>query len=94
MTEKPQVDYLYSDRKTIPFQAYSSLVDFSRYIQDKKADYVLITPELTWMDVYTPYYSDKTQELLNWLESLSSQGSVKRVYASDTDKVQVFQVIH
>jgi hypothetical protein len=94
MTEKPQVDYVYANRKTLPIPAASSLEDFALDLQDEKADYILIAPELTWKEVYTPDYSDQTLKLLTWLEVLSSQGRVKRVYASGSDLVQVFQVIH
>ncbi len=94
MTDKPQVDYIYADRKTLPFPSVSSLEIFAADLQDSKADYILIAPELTWKVVYTPDYSDQTRQLLTWLEVLASQGRIKRIYASGTEWVQVFQVIH
>lgn len=93
MTEVPQIDFLYSGRKTVYYPAQISSSDELRdYLARNQVSYVLVAPDARWQNTYRPFYDAPTTRLLELLETLSAQQLVKRLYASESDLVQVFKV--
>ena len=95
MTEAPGTDYLYADRKTLfyPPPMVTSAEDLARYLSENHVRYVLIAPEIKWMNSYTPEYSSRTNRIIPILETLVTQNRVKLAYSSDKELIRVFQVI-
>ena len=95
MTEAPETDYLYTDRKTLnyPHPMAASMEDLASYLNENQVTYILVAPEIKWMKSYSPEYSPRTNRIIPLLESLVAQNRVKLAYSSDQELIQVFQVL-
>lgn len=83
MTEAPQIDYLYSERRTVPFPAHSTTAtELAEALRQTGTDYVLLAPEIRWSDVYSPAYSPKALVLLDLIKELEAQHEIALVYSS------------
>jgi hypothetical protein len=92
MTELPEVDYLYGERKTVPYPPSSMGGDLARYLEQRAVDYVLVAPELRWQSEYVPAHSERAIQMLGPLSDLADANRVTLVYSSEGDLVQVFEV--
>jgi hypothetical protein len=95
MTEAPETDHLYSDRMTLmyPHPMVKNPEDLDRYLQAYHVAYVLVAPEIKWMDTYKPEYSARANRMLPYLETLVAQKRVDLVYSSGPDLIKVYQVL-
>lgn len=93
MTEEPELDYLYSERKTIMFpESVSSNEELDAYLVENRVDYILVVPNMRWYSVYTPIHSDLANHLIPLFEELRSDDRLELVYASDPDLTHIYQV--
>ncbi len=95
MTESPEVDYLYSGRKTVP---YPDLVNdpafLVSYLETFGVKYILVAPQIFWHENDSkPFYSWTTNQLLPTLGQLVSQKQLNVVYNSPTDMLEVFELL-
>ena len=94
LTDAPEIDYVYSNRKTI--RLYYDPISADAFIKDLRRDnvnYVLIAPPIYWQMHYSPSYSNNGLQKLSLLKQLSSERSVELVYASETSMVQVYKIL-
>ena len=86
LTEAPEIDYVYSNRKTI--RLYYETISADVFIKDLRRDnvnYVLIAPPVFWQIHYSPAYSDNGLQKLSLLKQLTSEKSVELVYTSEIE---------
>jgi hypothetical protein len=93
MARYPQAAYLYSGRKTVDLVAAPSAAAFDRVLNEKRIDYVLLGPKLTWSADGSLEYGDPDRSLLPVLAEMVARGRVELVYTSDPrQKVLVYRV--
>jgi 4-amino-4-deoxy-L-arabinose transferase-like glycosyltransferase len=93
MTEDPQTDYLYSNRKTVPYpSSFTTALQLSDYMKEKGVDYILVAPAHVWQPVYKPHFSQDTVHLLPLLQQLVSQNRVELIYTTNQDWINIYQV--
>jgi 4-amino-4-deoxy-L-arabinose transferase-like glycosyltransferase len=93
MTENPQTDYLYSDRKTVPYPfTFTTAVQLNDYMIKKGVDFILVAPAQFWQLVYQPFFSQNTVHLLPLLQQLISQNRVQLIYSTEQDWIRVYKV--
>jgi hypothetical protein len=96
MTGVPEVDFVYSGRKTIPYPLSSQSGDeLYNYLLRNRVDYILIAPAIEWQDQlpHVPSYREATVHILGMLMELSSENRVTLVHASEQDLIRVFGVL-
>lgn len=93
MTEEPQTDFLYSGRKTVTYQSFSSAQELKSYLHAQQVRYILFAPQLNWQAVHTPAYSTGATRTLALLKDLAAQNRVALVYSSAREAVKVFKVL-
>jgi hypothetical protein len=92
MTETPQIDYLYSERRTVPFpHQITTATALADALRQTGADYILVAPQIRWGDANNPTYSPETWELLPWIEELERQGKLSLIHSPDSMQ-RVYQV--
>jgi hypothetical protein len=92
MTEAPQVDYLYSERKTVPFPPQASTAaSLADALRETGTDYILIAPQIRWGDANNPTYSPETLALLPLLEELERQNKLSLIHSPNSLQ-RVYQV--
>jgi hypothetical protein len=94
MTEQPQLDFLYSERRTVPYGGFLSSRDLEQYLTGRGVDYILIAPELVWQPVYTPHLSRTTEQVVSLTSELVAEHKAEQVYSSEREQVKVFKVWH
>jgi hypothetical protein len=98
MAQQPQGIYLYSERKTIdyPLEGDCQSTDqFEKILRSRGVDYILIAPEMAWRQDGSLSYDKFTSEtMLPILSNLLEKHVVKVVYASESDMVVVYQLLH
>lgn len=93
MTEAPEPDYLYAQRKTVNYPpGISSAGELDSYLNEHGIDYVLVAPEIKWQSTYRPRYSAMTFALLSVLPELGGRNRVIQVYSSEQDLVRIYKV--
>ncbi len=93
MTEEPQIHFLYSGRKTVPYPtASTSASELEEYLLAQHVDYILVSPKLEWQLNYTPAYSARATHMLPFIAHLTATNRVARVYALEQDLIQVYKV--
>jgi hypothetical protein len=93
MTEQPEVDYLYSGRKTVPYpNTLPTEKELEKYLIDERVDYILVAPKLGWFERYRPIYSDLTGEYLPAFERLRADQRIQLVYSLESDLIRVYRV--
>lgn len=97
MTEEPEIEFLYSNRKTVLYpEASSSDSELYDYLVKNNVDYILIAPQIIpskrWQPTPIPQYSESTAHILPLLAELSVKESVAEVYHSEPDLVKIFKV--
>jgi 4-amino-4-deoxy-L-arabinose transferase-like glycosyltransferase len=93
MTDQPEVDFVNSGRRTMPFRdAYASAAELQQDLADYQVKYVLVAPALDWQVTYRPTYSPQLQFARPLLNALIAQNRLAVVYASSQDLVQILKV--
>ncbi len=94
MTEAPEVDYLYSGRKTVRFPlALLSRDQLENYIARNRVGYILVAPNIEWQKDYVPRYTATMSGNLPVLAGLVAEHRVQLVYSSETSLIQVFKTL-
>lgn len=82
MTEAPQIDYLYSERRTVPFPTRpATAAELAETLQQTGADYILLAPQIRWDAINNPTYSPEILALLPSLQELEAQGKLSLIYS-------------
>ncbi|RME74573.1 MAG: hypothetical protein D6784_09590 [Chloroflexi bacterium] len=95
MTELPEVDYLYSGRKTVAYPFWDQALSadgLAAYLAQSGADYVLVVPEMVWLDEFTPTISDEMEPILPLLDELAARGRIIPEYVDETGFLTVYRV--
>ena len=93
MSEVPEIDYLYSGRKTVAYPAAPfSAIRLEEYLLRHGITYVLVAPKVVWRSNYEPAYSQDVAFALPLLTSLTSENRARLVYSSERDLIKVFQI--
>jgi hypothetical protein len=93
MTEQPEADYLYSERKTVPYpHPLPSDEELEVYLISNSIDYILVAPRLGWFSHYSPVYSDQMNDFLPAFERLQANHRIRLVYSLDSDLIRVYEV--
>lgn len=94
MTEAPEIDYLYSERKTVNYpNEDSNENELLTYLHNKEVDYILVAPAIFWYKLgYIPEYGKRIRMLLPVIESISSKGDITRVYSQDKDLITIYRI--
>ena len=94
MTEAPETDYVYSDRKTVPYPpSNASASEIAAYLSDLHIRYIIVAPQIFWQDTYHPVYSSGTSQLLKLLSGPELDRHVQLVYRSEQDVVRIYRVL-
>jgi hypothetical protein len=94
MTEAPEVDYLYSGRKTVWFPlALVSKDRLENYITRNRVAYILVAPNIEWQKDYVPRYTATMAGNLAVLAGLAAEHRVQLVYSSETSLIQVYKTL-
>lgn len=96
MSEYPVIDYLYSNRQTaaIPMKN-PTLAEFSDFLIQKKIDYILIAPQISWMKPrFEPAYSPHLTPILPLIDALLKENRIRVVHQGQTDLITIYQVIN
>jgi hypothetical protein len=95
LTEEAQIDYLYSERKTIMFpEGLSTASELKEYLMDNQVSYILDAPNVRWHTVYSPNHSELANQLIPLFEELRKEGLIQLVFSSDADRICVYRVKH
>ena len=93
MTEEPQLDFLYSGRKTVRQpESLASAGELEAFLVEHNIDYILVAPQIKWRPDYIPTYSERTTRLLPQIATLISENRISVVYSSERDLVKVFSI--
>lgn len=93
MTEAPEPDYVYSQRKTVNYPAEISSPDqLDSYLDEHGIDYILVAPEIVWQPIYRPQYSAEASSMLSVMLVLGTRNRLVQVYASEQDLVKIYKV--
>jgi 4-amino-4-deoxy-L-arabinose transferase-like glycosyltransferase len=93
MTENPETDFLYSERKTVPYpRNFTTAAQLSNYLLEKGVDYILVAPAIYWQPVYKPFFSQDAAQFLSLLQLLISKGDIQLIYTSDQGWINVYSV--
>ena len=94
MTEYPEVDYIYANRKTILYP-YSSQISSSNaletYLVRNQVNYILVAPQISWQPKYSASYSDWTKQLLPYIDDLTNKNELVLVYESKQNLIKIYQ---
>jgi hypothetical protein len=93
MTQEPVVDFLYSERHTVPFMdelRKQTADDLYAYIVKRDVTYVLLAPSMTWRPSYAPTYLRETELLARLLAELEAQQRIELVHTDDETGVRVY----
>ncbi len=96
MSEYPVIDYLYSNRQTaaIPMKN-PTLAEFSDLLIQKKIDYILIAPQISWMKPkFEPAYSPHLTPIFPLIEALLKENRIQVVHEGQTDLITIYRVIN
>ena len=91
MSEYPVLDYLYGDRQTtyIPLEPG----DVQQEIDAQQADYLLLAPELAWIQpAYIPDFSERLRLVLPALQELIQNNRLTLVYQDPDNLVRVYRI--
>jgi hypothetical protein len=94
MTEYPEVDYIYSGRKTIRYPylyQISSSDDLETYLERNQVNYILVAPKIIWLPTYSPLFSDWTNQLLPYFDDLAKKNKLALVYESSGNLIRVYK---
>jgi len=92
LSEDPEIDYLNSGIKTVPYPPSGLTVDaFEAYLSQNSVNYILVAPEIAWQDSYKPVFSQKTSQMRPLFEQILSQHKLEEVYSSPPDNIEVYQ---
>jgi Dolichyl-phosphate-mannose-protein mannosyltransferase len=94
MTEYPEVDYIYSSRKTIQYPALNQITSsdaLEGYLVTNHVNYVLVAPQIIWSPVYSPRYSERVNSILPFIEDLTRKNELTMVYASKQNRIKVYK---
>lgn len=96
LSEAPEIDYLYSNRKMVRYPntsiACGETAELVAYLHNQQIDYILVAPEVKWRDQYVPDYSQRTTCMLPLLDALVAQKVLVPVATSEQHATEVFQV--
>ena len=93
MSEYPEVDYIYTNRKTIQYpllNQISSTDALEAYLETYQVDYILVAPQISWQLAYSPSYSDRTDAILPFIEDLTKMNKLTLVYGSEQNLIRVY----
>ena len=95
MTESPEVDYLYSGRKTVPYpELVNDPANLLAYMDSLGVEYILIAPQIFWLeDRSDPFYSWTTNQILPTLGKMVSQNQMEVVYTNPSNMIEVYKLI-
>lgn len=94
MTEYPEVDYIYSGRKTIQYPALNQVSSpdaLEAYLVTNHVNYVLVAPQIIWLPVYSPRYSERVNSVLPFIEDLTRKNELTMVYASKQNLIRIYK---
>jgi hypothetical protein len=92
LTEDPEIDYLNSGNKTVPYPPSGLTVDdFEAYLSQNSVNYILVAPEIAWQDNYAPSFSQKVSQMRPLFDQIMSQHKLVEVYSSPPDNIEVYQ---
>jgi len=89
-TNDPGAD---AGNSTVPVGDMPSAATLYAYLVHHAVDYILIAPQIQWQAQYTPTYTANTQRMWYLVSQLVSEGQVAQIYASETNRIYVFQVL-
>lgn len=93
LSEEPEIDYLYSVGKTIPYpEDLSSTRELEDYLIRNQVSYILVAPHVRWFPHFRPIYSDMTLSLLPYFDALEAEDRIQLVYSSGAGLIRVYQV--
>jgi MFS family permease len=94
MTEYPEVDYIYSGRRTIRYpylyQVPSSDA-LETYLTRNQVNYILVAPKIDWLPAYSPSLSDWTNHLLPYVKDLANKKKLDLVFVSSDNLIRVYK---
>jgi hypothetical protein len=91
LSEQPYIDYLYGQRKTVPYGTLSP-GQLDDYLTQYRVTHILIAPRLEWEPVHDPTYSPASLALQKVLRSQTLDGRFSLVHDSSLEGVYVYQV--
>jgi hypothetical protein len=92
LTEAAEIDYLYSERKTLTYPAVASSAQLEEFLLTRKIDYVVIAPFIHWQSRYKPEYSDAALNFRAWADELTARQRATLVYSSEPELIRVYQI--
>jgi len=94
MSEQGGIDYIYSQRPTVPFPPPAiSPKDMLAYMVQRQVKYIVVAPALAWQTPYAPAYDASTQALKAVLDQLVQANRLKRVDVSADQWVVTYEVV-
>lgn len=91
LSEAPEVDYLYSGRRTVPFPFGCATPDaLAAYARQWDATYVIVAPTIRWQSRYRALYSHGAACVMEAMESLAATEQVRLVHASADQTIMIF----
>jgi 4-amino-4-deoxy-L-arabinose transferase-like glycosyltransferase len=92
MTEAPPVEYVYSGRKAVSYPTAGSASELEDSIMNRQVDYILVAPDIDWMDdYYVASYSERMTRILPLLQELAAENRIKLVFSSEQELIEVFE---
>lgn len=92
ITEEPEIDYVYGDRKTVRLEA-DSVKQLGGLICESGARYVLLAPAHRWYDVeFVPSYTKRTERAVGMLPEFELRNLGREVHADPSTLIRVFRV--
>jgi len=93
MSEAPEVDYIYTGKKTVPYPSdMSSAKTVDDYLAGYQVQFILVAPQIKWYPNYKPQYSKSTLSILVLLDELESKGRISLIYSLEKAMVKVYRV--
>ncbi|MBI5653278.1 MAG: hypothetical protein HZC40_22955, partial [Chloroflexi bacterium] len=92
LTEAAEIDYLYSERKTITYPAIGSSAQLEGFLLTRKIDYVIVAPFIHWQARYKPEYSNAARQYRAWADELAARQRATLVHASEPELIRVYQI--
>jgi 4-amino-4-deoxy-L-arabinose transferase-like glycosyltransferase len=92
LTEAAEIDYLYSERKTLTYPAVASSAQLEEFLRAQKIDFILVAPFIHWQSRYTPTYSNSALKFRDWADELVARQRATLVHASESELIRVYQI--
>lgn len=86
ITEHPEVDFLYGNHKTAPYNGLGANDNSG------KIRYVLLAPDIIWQQNFLPTYDARTQEIWDELQALAQQGKAILTYQDTANAIRVYKL--